>query len=456
MQDDKIGDAEKVTFEEALSKTGSILGAIVWGYWADQHGRRRTLILSLLLGAAINMVSSLSVDWVMLLVLQFIASLMIAGQYSLAMTLLSECVPIDRRTIVVMMVSSIYLLSQGTMAVLAMPIIPLSFSFYLPYLDIQFNSWRLLLVIYSVPSVLTAVWLYFMQESPKFVYSKGREQKALQILKIIHGINNRRSLQEYPVKCLTRRRSHTEGAVTTVNHITPLFRKPLLKYTIIMNLLFLLDQLSAFKVWLPTIANHFMQTSHTGNGTHLNLCDIIATSVKDSEESSGTCALNSSALVIVLVVGVILSLTNTAVSLLVSRVGRRNLAMAITAVCGASGVLVNLVPYSAASAALFVLQLMGIVVFGLYTAMCVAFFPTYMRALAVTLTMTGSRIANFISIQLINYLLTNNCEIAFYVYGSALAFSTVIASFLPNDHRTRTTQHEILEEEVADGSIDSF
>lgn len=55
------------------------------------------------------------------------------------------------------------------------------------------------------------------------------------------------------------------------------------------------------------------------------------------------------------------------------------MAIVVTAVCGTSGVLVNLVPNAAASAALFVLQLMGIVTLGLYTAMCVALFPTYLR-----------------------------------------------------------------------------
>lgn len=155
----------------------------------------------------------------------------------MSMSLLSESVPLAKRNPVVLLVSSIFLLSQGIMAgermkqrysricyvvsiksyhfymsyhfyksnyyfmisVLAIPIIPLSFSYYLPALGIYWNSWRTLLVVYSFPSIITAVWLYFMQESPKFVFIKGDEDRALQILRTIHRINNLRSKEDLEV-----------------------------------------------------------------------------------------------------------------------------------------------------------------------------------------------------------------------------------------------------------------
>ncbi|CAG9787447.1 unnamed protein product [Diatraea saccharalis] len=241
---------------------GAILGAVVWGCIADQHGRKKTLMTSLIAGALLNALASLSTNWIFLLILQFIASLMISGQYSLAMTILSESVPASKRNILVLLVTSIFLLSQGFMAVLAMPIIPLAFSYHLPYLNIYWNSWRQLLFLYSLPSLLTALWLTCMQESPKFLYCKGNEAEALKVLKIIHRINNRNS------------------------------------------------------------SNEFQMVEH---------------------------------------------------------IGRRNMVMIVTSVCGASGILVNVVPNAVASAVLFMLQLMGIVALGLYTALCVTLFPTRLR-----------------------------------------------------------------------------
>jgi MFS family permease len=47
-----------------------------WGHISDKRGRRDVLAVSLISGAVVNAVASLSTDWIMLLTLQFIASLM--------------------------------------------------------------------------------------------------------------------------------------------------------------------------------------------------------------------------------------------------------------------------------------------------------------------------------------------------------------------------------------------
>ncbi|KAI8421223.1 hypothetical protein MSG28_008286 [Choristoneura fumiferana] len=58
---------------------GLILGAPLWGYLGDTRGRRSMLILSLLSSALINAVSAISVNWIMLMILQFIASLFLVA-----------------------------------------------------------------------------------------------------------------------------------------------------------------------------------------------------------------------------------------------------------------------------------------------------------------------------------------------------------------------------------------
>ena len=84
-------------------------------------------------------------------------------------------------------------------SVIAIPIIPLPFSVKLPSLGIYWNSWRTLMLIYSTPSIISATWLYFMYESPKFIFSKGREAEALNILKKIHRLNHLGSKKEFDV-----------------------------------------------------------------------------------------------------------------------------------------------------------------------------------------------------------------------------------------------------------------
>ncbi|VVD01484.1 unnamed protein product [Leptidea sinapis] len=238
----------------------------------------------------------------------FLAAGPIIGQYFQSLTMLSECVPARKRNMVVLLASCWALLGQGIMAVLAIPIIPLTFSIPLPTLGIYWNSWRTLLMVYSVPSIVSAVWLGFMQESPKFMYSKGRVDEALQILQKIHKINHLGSPEEFGV---------------------------------------------------------------------------------------------------------------------INRVGRRNMVIIIASVCGLCGIAVNLVHNVFASGIFFLIFLFGIVVMGLYTAIAVSLFPTHLRALAVSLSISGGRIGTFATVQILNQLLESNCEAGFYGFASIFALVQV-------------------------------
>ncbi|XP_026498457.2 synaptic vesicle 2-related protein-like [Vanessa tameamea] len=420
----------------AAPVVGLIIGGVLWGYLADVFGRRLTLIISLISSAAVNALASISVNWIMLMILQFIATLLSSGQYSMAMTMLSESVPMIKRNIVVLLVGSIFLLAQGVMAILAIPIIPLTFSYELPTLGIFWNSWRTLLLVYSAPSILSALWLFFMYESPKFLFAKGREIEVLNILKKIHRLNNLGSKSEYNVQSFVVETTTNSGSKSAKEHILPLFKSPLLKNTIILTILFVFQQIGSFQVWLPTITNQLVEILDTGEGSNLTLCSILRSSINAPPDPDAVpCSLNITSLLIVLAVGAVQSATNTIISLVINRTGRRNMMMFIAAFCGLCGIIVNLVPNAIGSAVMFFLFLIGIVNMGLYTAMAVALFPTYLRALAVAFTMTGSRISAFASVQILNQLLESNCEVGFYVFSAIFASSAGIAIFLANDRR---------------------
>ncbi|XP_059054538.1 probable metabolite transport protein CsbC [Achroia grisella] len=412
---------------------GTIAGGVLGGYLGDTRGRRNTLLMTLFLGAVTNALISISVNWIMMIVMQFIASFLVSGNFSLALTLLSESVPMTKRNLLMLLVSSIFVLAQGLMSVVAIPIIPLSFSYYLPSLGIYWNSWRTLVVIYSLPGLISMCWLSLMKESPKFVFLKGSEQEAIEILKFIHGMNNKKG-QKYEVYGLQKEKSLITDR-SKRGQILPLFKRPFLKYTVILIVLNLLQVVGPFIVWLPTIANQFIIMFRTGEAMDLTLCGVIALDLDAISHADVTtpCGLNETALLIVLSVGVGQSLVNTIISVIVNKTGRRIIVIAITAVCGLCGILVNLVPHAIISVVLFGVFLLGILVIGLYAAIVVALFPTHLRALAVAVTATGSQLGSVVLIQILNWMLTSNCEIAFYLFSGLFASSAVVASFLPDD-----------------------
>lgn len=412
---------------------GSVLGGLTWGYLADTRGRRKMLLVALVGAVVFNLIASISVNWIMLLIFQFIASLFGSGMYSMSMSLLSESVPMAKRNLVVLLVSSIFLLSQGIMAVLAIPIIPLSFSYYLEALDIYWNSWRTLLVVYAVPSVLTIIFISLMKESPKFVFVKGDEPRALEILRTIHRVNHLRSKEEFEVQGLILE-ENTGSSGSAKDQIVPLFKQPLLKYTFIVIILFTFQQVGAFLVWLPTIADQFVRILQSGDNSDLTICDIIGMEVPVNEDAV-PCAMDETSLLIVLGLAAMQSVFNFVMSLLLGLVGRRNMVLVVTTLCGVCGILVNLMPNAIASAIFFAIFLQGVVVIGLYTAIVVAIFPTNLRAMAIALPMTFGRIGTFASVQIINLMLVNSCEAGFYLFACIFGASMIVALFLPDDRR---------------------
>ncbi|XP_068622772.1 putative transporter SVOPL [Battus philenor] len=421
-----------------------IAGNMVCGFLGDKYGRRQMLLYTLLSAATVNALASLSPNWVVLIILLSVAAFCAAGIISLAMTFVSECVPALKRNVVVLLVTSLFLTSQGVMALIAIPIIPLSFSIYLPVFGIYWNSWRTLLLVYSVPSLLAALGLLFVTESPKYMFARGQEQDAIDIIRTIHRLNHQKSAGNLNIENLimeTQEFSGPNEKESTRDRILPLFKMPLLKYTTVMTVLFMCQQLGAFTVWLPIIANQFIRVVRTGEGMDKSICGLISDSRSiPADPNTVPCSLNIVSLLFVMVVSLIQSIANALLSLIVNRLGRRNMAIILTIVCGTCGIVTNLVPNAYASAAIFIVFMVGILVFSLHSAIAVVLFPTHLRAFAVAFTMNGSRMGGIASIQILKLLLDVNCEAGFYLFNSIFTASAILLLFLPDDRFLRKPQ----------------
>lgn len=115
-----------------------------------------------------------------------------------------------------------------------------------------YNSWRIFLLVMSLPSFAVAALLFLLPESPKFLISTGRHDDALEVFKGIYMMNTGRSKEEYPVKQLLieepihskpkkvetkepkEPKSKTRRMLSDiVEHSKQLFVPPILKFTMI-------------------------------------------------------------------------------------------------------------------------------------------------------------------------------------------------------------------------------
>lgn len=80
-------------------------------------------------------------------------------------------------------------------------IIPLTFTVESPYF--LFKSWNLFTMLCSMPSIILALLLMRMPESPKFLLAKGRYNETMDCLKFVYRWNNKYD-DKFPVRKIPR------------------------------------------------------------------------------------------------------------------------------------------------------------------------------------------------------------------------------------------------------------
>lgn len=120
-------------------------------------------------------------------------------------------------------------------------ILPQTWFYQIPVLGTLFRPWRLLMIIYALPSIVFSIITYFLPESPKYLLTQGKKDEVLEILKRIYVINSGKDPNNYPVsailweedKDVTHKKN--EGILASVWEQTrPLFQKVYLVKSILV------------------------------------------------------------------------------------------------------------------------------------------------------------------------------------------------------------------------------
>ncbi|KAG6448217.1 organic cation/carnitine transporter 7 [Manduca sexta] len=423
-----------------LPLIGVITTSHIWGYLADTRGRRKILCVSMTIGFVAGAAAALSPNWIVLSILKFLSSAAVSGSSAIALALLSECTPASRRSTLLLLTTSAFLSCTGIMAILSIPILPMKFAFYIPYLDIHFNSWRLLNLIFCLPCLLNAFGVVCAYESPKYLLSKGEDKKALEILKGIFEMNSGKSGDLYQVSSVVLDEDNasttSKGFLATLAaQIFPMFKPPLLKNTLLLGFMFILvfTCINSFIVWLPFMVDAFMSSVEKGF-TEMTMCEMIRLARNSTQTEENTaCTMNRTAMTMVFGISIMLAVLNAVASGVINFIGKRRLFIGIQILSGLAGILINVSSIWPLSAVLFIMLLTDVINFGFLSAFAVDLYPTYVKAKAVCLMVMLGRGSTILGINVLKNLIENNCEAAFYIFGGVTIAGGVIGLLLPAD-----------------------
>ncbi|KAH9628115.1 hypothetical protein HF086_018331, partial [Spodoptera exigua] len=211
---------------------------------------------------------------------------------------------------------------------IAIPVLPLTFSFYIPGLDIYFNSWRLLNLIFAVPCALSAIGCFFANESPKYLASVGREEDALNVSSL--------ELEEGQASSFSKGFWGSVAAQTI-----PMVKPPLLKNTLLLSFLFVISYITmnSFFVWLPFIVNAFMTSVVAVVNCRVSVCYSVCIifdgkgilplepndDVTRGQIKTNDCSMNSQAMTLVFGIVMVLGVCNIFTSAIINCIGRKKL-----------------------------------------------------------------------------------------------------------------------------------
>jgi SP family arabinose:H+ symporter-like MFS transporter len=155
---------------------GAIIGAFGSGIFTDKYGRKKVLIFIALSFAVSCGATALATSSTLFIAARILGGLAVGSASVLSPMYVSEVSPPDKRGMLV----AIYQFTI-TFGIVASYLI----NYWLHDVD---NNWRWMFATGIFPSVLFFTGLFFIPESPRWLYKAGFKEKSLQVLTRIGGI----------------------------------------------------------------------------------------------------------------------------------------------------------------------------------------------------------------------------------------------------------------------------
>lgn len=167
---------------------GMLLGAWGFGRLADRIGRRRVLIVTVLIDAVFGLASVFADDFALLLALRLLSGVGVGGTLPVDYAMMAEFLPPRRRGRWLVALEGFW--AVGTIAV--------ALAAWAANHWAGDQAWRWLFAATALPA-LVGFWLrLWLPESPHFLLHSGREQQAREVLDRIARVNGRTPLAGTP------------------------------------------------------------------------------------------------------------------------------------------------------------------------------------------------------------------------------------------------------------------
>jgi MFS transporter, sugar porter (SP) family len=167
--------AQEIVVSSVL--VGAVIGASISGFLADKYGRRIMVIAAAAVFGVGAIFTALTPDIYALIAGRIVVGIAIGIASFIAPLYIAEVAPVNIRGALV---------SLNQLAITVGIVI----SYLVDFAFAPSGGWRWMLGLAVVPSLILGIGMYFMPSSPRWLYSKGRIDKARSVLERIRMTKN--------------------------------------------------------------------------------------------------------------------------------------------------------------------------------------------------------------------------------------------------------------------------
>uniref|UniRef100_A0A336M5U0 CSON011276 protein n=1 Tax=Culicoides sonorensis TaxID=179676 RepID=A0A336M5U0_CULSO len=428
---------------------GMLVGSYFWGCMADIKGRRFVLVTTLLIDGICGLVSSFIPIYSIFLTLRLINGFSIAGTMGICFSYLGEFQQTKYRETVLGWMELFWAVGVICLPLIAWGIIPMEICF--KYL----KSWNIFVLIGSLPSVLIGLLLIWFPESPKFLVEVGEPDKALDILKKIYELNTGNSAADFPVRSLQPtlhkfRRMQKDHRIsirqlkvhkkkdmkillgTVWDQTKELLHPPLLKLTLLTCYIQfgILTSYYTLMIWFPELFNRLEKFEVLYPNDTVTMC---AASKVVVDQSICQEHIEDEVFIHTLLVGLACIPSSIWLPSCMYKLGVRFFLMFSLIVSCIATILLYFVQNLAHHLMLSCLfeSMTSLAESAIYCVL-VEIFPTRLRVMASSLSLTVGRLGGVLGNALFGYLIDIQCEVPIVIFAALLLTSGILCFFLPH------------------------
>jgi len=444
--------ADRKGWLSAILFVGMMIGGYVWGSLGDSIGRRNVLINAMVVNAVAGIGSSFAQEFYLFLFMRFLSGVGVGGSIPVVWTYFAEFQPSQKRGGALSFLASFWMVGNVAVAGLAWAVIPRELGWSGQDGAFQFNSWRIFVVLAAAPSLLVAIGLLFLPESPKFLLSKGKHNQAIQVLSAMYSSNTGKPSSSYPVKQLICsevsphiKHSRQEGGWKAVvaealSNTAKLFTsKSLFRVTMIMIIINFSIQFGYYGLWLwfPELFSKLQTYYDDHPGESISVCEVVDSGYVSNATSSVSCADREPTKDQVFINSFIISLSaapsNLWTILMMDKLGRKFFLCLSMVLSGGCAFLIYLVNSSTMNLILScVFGAVSTMGFNALDCLGIELFPTSLRGTAMAITLVSARIGAILGNLVFGYLVETYCAIPILMVATLLIGGGLMSILLPN------------------------